>query len=277
MSTTCPFEPTSAASADGCDAKDDQPGPLNLAVLLLAKAAFAAAPHAEMQAMAEQVASLEGVGQVQWAFSEQGQPSLKRALEMLLQKAPDEIRILPVLIPLEPSFQAWIRRSVARWQGESERPWPAISIAPAIGSSPEITSILGALLMQPSAPIAARPQSAPPEGSIVPAHKYRVLVCEGGACNAAGADVLWGHLRNHQHRRKLRETGEGMMSAKTTCLGPCNLAPVLQVYPDGTYYGGVGEAAIDRIIDEHVLEGCVVEDFAYRPTGRKQSLRKCEQ
>ncbi|WP_348641038.1 (2Fe-2S) ferredoxin domain-containing protein [Martelella sp. HB161492] len=247
-----------------------------VAVLLLAKAAFAQAPHSEMRALAEQVRGFEGVGQALWAFSEQGQPSLKEALETLLQQAPDEIRILPVLLPLEPSFPAWIRRSVARWQSESDRPWPAVSIAPAIGSSPEIASILGALLKQPSDPIAARPQSAPPEGSIVPAQKYRVLVCEGGACNAAGADVLWGHLRNHQHCRKLKDTGDGMMSARTTCLGPCNLAPVLQVYPDGTYYGGVTEAAIDRIIDEHVLEGRIVEDFAYRPNGRKQRLRQSD-
>jgi (2Fe-2S) ferredoxin len=68
-------------------------------------------------------------------------------------------------------------------------------------------------------------------------------------------------------------TGDGTMSAKSTCLGPCNLAPVLQVFPEGTYYGGVTEAAVDRIVTEHLLGGAVVDDFAYHPTGRKQVLR----
>jgi len=48
---------------------------------------------------------------------------------------------------------------------------------------------------------------------------------------------------------------------------------VLQVFPEGTYYGGVTEAGVDRIIDDHLLGGRVVADLAYEPTGRKQSLR----
>jgi (2Fe-2S) ferredoxin len=63
------------------------------------------------------------------------------------------------------------------------------------------------------------------------------------------------------------------MTAKATCLGPCALAPVLQVFPEGTYHGGVTEAAIDRIAEEHLLGGRIVEAFAYHPTGRKQRLR----
>jgi len=102
-------------------------------------------------------------------------------------------------------------------------------------------------------------------------------VCEGGACNSAGADAIWGHLRNQQERRKLRVTGDGTMTAKSSCLGPCNLAPVLQVFPEGTYYGGITEHAVDRIITEHLLAGHVVEDFAYHPTGRKQRLRPSPQ
>jgi len=112
-----------------------------------------------------------------------------------------------------------------------------------------------------------------PDGSLIPVQKRRVLVCQGGPCNAAGADLIWGHLRNQQDRRKLRTTGDGTMSCKSTCLGPCNLAPVIQVFPEGTYYGGVTEAAIDRIVSEHLLGGSIVDDFAYQPTGRKQTLR----
>jgi hypothetical protein len=52
---------------------------------------------------------------------------------------------------------------------------------------------------------------------------------------------------------------------------------VLQVWPDGTTYGGVSEAGVDRILAGHILEGTAVADLAYAPTGRKQVLRTAEQ
>lgn len=117
-------------------------------------------------------------------------------------------------------------------------------------------------------------QVPPTDGSIVPPQKRRVLVCMGGPCHAAGAAVVWGHLRNEQKRLSLRTAGDGAMSARTSCLGPCSLAPVLQVWPEGTLYGGVDEGAADRIIHNHLMAGEVVGELAYRPTGTKQRLRR---
>ena len=74
-------------------------------------------------------------------------------------------------------------------------------------------------------------------------------------------------------RPYLRNAGEGMMSARTSCLGPCNLGPVVQVFPEGTWYGGVDEAGVDRIIESHLLGGEVVADLAYAPLPGKQQLR----
>ena len=67
--------------------------------------------------------------------------------------------------------------------------------------------------------------------------------------------------------------GDGVISARTSCLGPCNLAPVVQVYPEGTYYCGVDEPGLDRIIGEHLLRGEIVENSAYAPREKKQRLR----
>jgi (2Fe-2S) ferredoxin len=89
-------------------------------------------------------------------------------------------------------------------------------------------------------------------------------------------DVIWGHLRNEQARLGLREAGEGTMSARTSCLGPCSLAPVLQVWPEGAVYGGVDETGVDAIIAEHLLGGRIVTRLAYAPNGRKQILRKAQ-
>ena len=126
--------------------------------------------------------------------------------------------------------------------------------------------------LQTGLPLKAPPRS--PEGSIIPPQQRRVLVCQGGPCNDAGATVVWAHLRNEQKRLNMRTTGVGIMTCKTTCLGPCSLGPVLQVFPEGTYCGGVDEAGIDRIIESHLLDGCVVEALAYAPLPGRQSLRQ---
>lgn len=210
---------------------------------------------------------------VRYAFTEQGTPSLKEALLTLVQGGFKHVTIVSLVLPMEPSFQTWLQKVIRRWRSEDNQAWPQIAITAHIDESPAMAALLDGLIAS-AAPfdLAADPKSLS-EGSLVPAQKRRVLVCQGGPCNAAGADAIWCHLRNEQQRQKLRTAGDGTMTAKSTCLGPCNLAPVMQVFPEGTYYGGVTEAAIDRIIVEHLLGGSVVDDFAYNPTGRKQRLR----
>ncbi|WP_432285072.1 (2Fe-2S) ferredoxin domain-containing protein [Aminobacter sp. BA135] len=244
------------------------------AIVLVARSAFAAAPYRQMQQLCDLAAALPGVDHTSFGFTEQGTPSLREALAALRQQDFSDILILPLMLPIEPSFNAWLTKSLRRWQAEDAAPWPTVRIARGLAESPLLAAMMADLVTGADAtpPIPPLDRLAP-EGSLVPAQKRRVLVCQGGPCNAAGADLIWGHLRNQQDRQKLRVTGDGMMSAKSTCLGPCNLAPVLQVFPEGTYYGGVTEAAVDRIVTEHLLGGAVVDDFAYHPTGRKQVLR----
>lgn len=248
------------------------------AVLLVAKSAFAAAPHEEMRRIAQLAALLPGVAHAASCFSEQGTPSLRDALFDLRGEEFTSIVLVPLILPVEPSFLRWITKSVRRWQAEHPENWPPIHLTRDLAQSLQFEPLLAGLIngAKASMPIPPAP-SLIAEGSLVPAQKRRVLVCEGATCNAAGADSIWGHLRNVQERRKLRVTGDGTMTAKATCLGPCNLAPVLQVFPEGTYYGGVTEAAVDRIAEDHLLGGRIVEDFAYPADGRKQRLRTLPQ
>ena len=229
------------------------------AVLLVAKPAFAAAPYADIGRIAAIVAEAHPESLIRFGFTEQGMPPLRETLIELVGQGVARISVVPLVLPMEPSFETWLKKSIRRWHSEDGRDWPEISIAGRITDSPLMVDLVTLLLQDCEA--------------LVPAQKRRVLVCQGGACNVAGAEAIWCHLRNQQVRQKLRVTGDGTMTAKSTCLGPCNLAPVVQVFPEGTYYGGVTETAIDRIISEHLLGGSVVEAFAYHPTGRKQRLR----
>lgn len=259
--------------ADGTPLQQDQTA-CGRVTLLVARSAFAAAPHREMAELAARAAALPGIGRAEFAFVEQGTPSLLERLVALKDEGVGEIVLLPLMLPVEPGFRAWLTRTLRRWQGEIAGPWPRLSIAAGPAASPRLDGLLQSLLTEmdieevpaPEAPIKV-------EGSLVPAQKRRVLVCAGRACLMAGAEAIWGHLRNCQERRKLRVTGDGVMTAKTTCLGPCSLAPVVQVFPEATWYGGVSETDIDRIVEEHLVAGTPVAELAYHPTGRKQRLR----
>lgn len=245
-------------------------------ILLLARSATSGAALREMEGLRDQVVSLPGIARVHFAFAEEGTPSLRSALDELTQ-AQELLLIVPILVPVEPSFVTGVKRSLQRWQGAEARPWPEIRIAPALGRQAAMGELLAAAIGAADADtVMVEKVATPPapEGSVVPAQRRRVLVCQGGPCVRAGAEVIWGHLRNEQKRLSLRTAGEGTMSAKTSCLGPCSLAPVLQVWPEGTCYGGVDEAGIDRIIESHLLRGEVVDDLAYLPTGARQRLRR---
>ena len=43
------------------------------------------------------------------------------------------------------------------------------------------------------------------------------------------------------------------------CMGRCEEGPVIVIYPEGTWYTYVDEEDVDEIIDEHILNGRVVE------------------
>ncbi|CAN5205864.1 hypothetical protein BH10PSE6_BH10PSE6_05750 [soil metagenome] len=246
---------------------------MTLHILLLARTGATAAPIREMERLRDEAAAMPGVASASHAFIEEGVPSFRDALRAL-PEAGSPILIVPILLPAEPNFETWVRRTLQRWQAVDGRTWPEIRVAPFLGDQPLMKDLLAAVIGSDKARTVHVAAAPPAEGSIVPAQKRRVLVCMGGPCHAAGAAVVWGHLRNEQKRLSLRTTANGSMSVKTSCLGPCGLAPVIQVWPEGTLYGGIDEAGVDRIIEDHLLGGRVVEALAYHPTAVKQTLRR---
>jgi len=239
-------------------------------VVLLARSAFAAAPFKSMAHLARLAEGLPGVARAVYAFSEQGEPSLRKVLRQLASEDIPEVTILPLILPMEPGFEVWLHRSLDRWSREPAG-IPKVRIGGVFGSSPSLVDVFSEMIA--SATPAPRPKKLAAEASLVPAQRRRVLVCHGGPCNNAGAAAVWVHLRNEQERLSLRTAGDGTMTAKSTCLGPCSLAPVIQVWPEGTIYGGVDEAALESIIASHLIDSRVAADHAYPPTGRKQTLR----
>lgn len=50
---------------------------------------------------------------------------------------------------------------------------------------------------------------------------------------------------------------------KVDCLDICTAEPVCVVYPEGTWYHSLKKATVQRIVDEHLAEGRILEDAAF--------------
>jgi len=75
---------------------------------------------------------------------------------------------------------------------------------------------------------------------------------------------------NEARRDLFQYMGQQLMSkgivqtvvpVQTGCLNRCNMGPVLLVEPGHTMYVGLDKEKIDRIIDEHILGGKVVDEL----------------
>ncbi len=55
-------------------------------------------------------------------------------------------------------------------------------------------------------------------------------------------------------------SGEVMIT-NTGCFGICSQGPIMVVYPEGVWYGAVSEDDIDKIVEQHIINGLPVEEL----------------
>ena len=82
--------------------------------------------------------------------------------------------------------------------------------------------------------------------------RLEVLVCSGTACLSSGSEAV---------KRALLEAisthgiADEVRIVETGCMGPCELGPVMLVYPEGTFYVKVKPEDVEEIVVEHFLKG----------------------
>ena len=81
---------------------------------------------------------------------------------------------------------------------------------------------------------------------------------ERPSCNQCGSLALREYAKAKV--KELELAGPGKVRINTSgCLDRCEQGPALVVYPEGTWYTYIDEDDIDEIIDQHLVEGRVVE------------------
>ncbi len=77
-------------------------------------------------------------------------------------------------------------------------------------------------------------------------------------CNKHSASELFDYAKKRIQALKLAGPGKVRIN-KAGCLGRCDKAPVLVIYPEGVWYTYTSQQDIDQIINEHIVEGQIVE------------------
>ncbi len=103
--------------------------------------------------------------------------------------------------------------------------------------------------------------------------RSNILVCTGAGCVASGALELSAAFG--ESLRKYRLADE-VKVIDTGCLGPCAVGPVAVIYPDGVLYQNLKPELTDRIVEEHLLKGRIVQDLIYPGNGKIGSIPSLE-
>lgn len=100
-------------------------------------------------------------------------------------------------------------------------------------------------------------------------YKYHVLVCGGTGCVSSGCKAVRDTLIDEIENRGLEEKVRVIV---TGCLGPCNMGPIVTIYPEGTFYQHVKPDDAVYIVREHLENGRHIEGLMYRSpeTGKLQ-------
>lgn len=104
-------------------------------------------------------------------------------------------------------------------------------------------------------------------------YRRHVFVCTHGEyCPFDGSVEIHRLLKEQAAARGLKES---VRVNKAGCFSQCGNGPMMVVYPDDVWYGGVTPEKARRIFEEHIVGGQAVEDYRYRggPGGCKNPAR----
>ena len=92
--------------------------------------------------------------------------------------------------------------------------------------------------------------------------KKHIFICadqtKPKCCSKDESIKVWDYLNKRLSELNLGET-EVFFRTKANCLRVCKNGPIMVIYPEGIWYHSVDERMIDKIIQDYIIGGKIVE------------------